>query len=227
MATPLDYALPDTPELIDLLTSMGAVSAVKESATDTPDVEQEVARSKQEVEGSTETEMLADNEMSVASVEVVAEAETSPVPSVSMESPSLRSLRPPTPTRPPSEAGPTFETPAPLAPPPKAHLLQRALSALGRKGQTSNGSILNSCVGVYAAHATLLTAAVLGRRHTYTHAHTRTHATIHTDTALGDKTIDVAHHVAMERTADIMTTSDTALPGQYSWTKATLTMRAK
>ncbi len=79
------------------------------------------------------------------------------------------SLRPHTPTRPAQEPGPTFDLPpavrvtTPTAPPPKAHLLQRALSML-RRGQRSEveGSILSSAVGLYAAHATLLASIVIG-----------------------------------------------------------------
>ncbi len=186
---------------------MGAVSAVKESATDTQEVQQEVVADDQEVDDKQEVGVVFD--------EFVKEVVLSDKSSVSSErgvSPSLPSTRPRTPTRPPLEAGPTFEPPAPLPPPPKAHLLQRALSALGRKAQRSDRSILASCVGVYAAHATLLTAAVLG---TFMYSRHTLFIGFHKflETPLGQTAMDVVHHVAMETAEDVMAASSPPPPG--------------
>ncbi len=142
---------------------MGAVSAVQASATPGPELKQEVDITELEV-GVVSKEEADNQEVYVVTDDIKKSDQSdksSRDPSMRGESPSLTSIH--IPSRPPSAAGPTFDPPAPLPPPPKAHLLQRALSALGRKGQMSEGSIFASCVGVYAAHATLLTAAVLGR----------------------------------------------------------------
>ena len=81
--------------------------------------------------------------------------------------------RPHTPTRPPQEPGPSFEPPetpptvamVALSRPPtpkKANLLQRAMSVLRRERKKEDESILSSTVGLYAAHATILAAIVIG-----------------------------------------------------------------
>lgn len=159
-ATPLDYCPEGYQELVDFLTSLGGVSSVEE----TKDEEKQVT----EVVPTTEGGVAAPQE-SIAQQEADVKEK-----SEEMEQDAISvHTRPHTPTRPRQEPGPSFEPPespplvamvTPSRPPTpkKANLLQRAMRVLRGDKKQEDDSILSSTVGLYAAHATLLAAVVIG-----------------------------------------------------------------
>ena len=152
-------------EIAELLKSLGGVSGEEEIKK-----EEDSEQTKDEMDEPRVDDVIDEPEMGVIESETREEnASEFKVETPEPDSVSVRSIRPHTPTRPSPDKGPDFEieqspsrptiTPPPSSP-RKANIIQRALSVLKREKKTD--TILSSTVGLYAAHATMLAAAMIG-----------------------------------------------------------------
>ncbi len=95
----------------------------------------------------------------------------------------------------------------------KANLIERALTV---KPHPQQASIVHSTVGLYAAHATLLTAMLIG-------VFGLVYVPIMTPsigTPIGKQAVEIAHKVAMDTTEELMRASEShdshTLPGKIN-----------